>query len=92
MPNAPLIEQAELSTRRLAWYDDMIRHYSLMQYHTGKILEAMNLQDRIDSSAATVLHHAYGLSLEKLAALNTAREKHFQKHDALMQRILDGEE
>jgi len=92
MVNAPLVEQCELSTRKLSWYDDMIRHYSLMQFHTGKILAAMNLQERIDSQAAVILNHAYALSLEKLTRLNGAREKHFLKHDELMQRLLDGED
>lgn len=91
MTNQPtLIEQSVESTRKLAWFDDMIRHYSAMQWHIHEILEAMSLQARVDQNAAAVLHTAYTLSLNKLERLNAARQTHYEQHQALMNDILDG--
>ena len=87
-----LVEQSVESTRKLAWYDDMIRHWSAAQWHIKCLLEAMNQQTRVDGAAAQQLHQTFTLSLNKLERLNAARQQHLSLHLALMDRVLDGEE
>lgn len=89
---ASLLEQSVESTRKLAWYDAMIRKYTNMQNAVHDILELMNEQARVDPNAATILAEAYTLSLNKLETLGRHRQAHFEKHDRIMQRVLDGEE
>ncbi|MCC7017841.1 MAG: hypothetical protein IT564_11630 [Rhodospirillales bacterium] len=86
------IEAAKESTDKLSWFDDMIRHYSALQWHCGKLLEAMALQRRHDEYARKQLKETYVMSQNKLEALNSARASHFAKHTDLMARLLESEE
>lgn len=87
-----LVEQSVESTRKLAWYDDMIRHWGAAQWHIKCLLEAMAQQTRVDASAAQHLHEVYAISLNKLQRLHAARQQHLNAHMVLMDRVLDGEE
>lgn len=87
-----LIEQSKESTAKLVWYDTMIKHYAALQWHCHELLELMNQQTRHDDSARVLLHDTYALTLRKLEALNTARDKHFAKHDRLMTEVIYGGE
>lgn len=87
-----LIERSKESTAKLAWYDDMIANYTRLQWATKNILEAMNQQARHDDAARQLLHDTYALTLRKLEALGVARDRHFAKHDALMNEVIYGGE
>lgn len=87
-----LVEQSVESTRKLAWYDDMIRHYGAIQWHAKALLEAMQQQVRMDEKAYGILTSTYNLATAKLDRLNEARKDHYWQHNKLMDRILDGEE
>ena len=87
-----LLERAKESTAKLTWLDTMIKHYTALQWHTHEILELMNAQTRHDDAARVLLHDTYALTMRKLERLNDARDKHFAKHDVLMNNVIYGGE
>lgn len=93
LANQPtLVEQSVDSTRKLAWYDAMLRKYYNVKAATYDILQLMDEQVRRDERAFELLSSVYALSLSKIENLEAARAKHYAKHEHLMKRVLEGEE
>jgi hypothetical protein len=93
LANQPtLVEQSVDSTRKLAWYDEMIRKYYNVKAATYDIIQLMDEQVRRDERAFELLSSVYALSLSKIENLEAARAKHYAKHEHLMNRVLEGEE
>lgn len=86
------LEKSVESTRKLAWMDDMLRHYVDAQYHLAHILENMRLQVRMDDKAYGVFTTACNLITTKIDRMAEARAELYEQHSKLMARLLEGGE
>lgn len=79
-----LIAQANESTRILNWLSDTRNCYAVIDRYCIRLLENMHQQKSWDTSAEAQIVAMCELAETKINTLDTALEKHREKHDRLM--------
>jgi hypothetical protein len=79
-----LIEQATDSTRTLTWLEGVRNSYATIDRYCIRLIEDMHLQKSWDVAAEKQLVEMCELAEAKIQVLDTALEKHREKHNRIM--------
>lgn len=79
-----LIAQANESTRILNWLSDTRNCYAVIDRYCIRLLENMRQQKAWDTDAEAQISAMCELAETKINTLDSALEKHREKHDRLM--------
>lgn len=79
-----LAEQAIESTRTLIWLEGVRNSYAVIDRYCIRLIEDMHLQKSWDVAAEKQLAAMCELAETKIQVLDTALEKHREKHNRIM--------